>query len=185
MDMTVVCLLSLQNKCVDPERTLQPTTVKQSDFLGNVHNKKQLISALTDILQEEGLQVEQAKADADSLIVSTAIQTAKKNTGRPVVVVGTDTDFLVMLVAQATPELDLYMLCSHKPKTIYRINYIKQSLGNISQYLPFLHAVSGCDTMSALYNQGRLKAIRPAQSNEDFVTQMNVFIQPHSTQEEI
>lgn len=110
-----------------------PTTVKQSDFLGNAHNKKQLISALTDILQE-GLQVTQAKADAYSLIVFTAIQTAQKNTGNSVAVAGTDTELLVMLVAHAIPELDLYMLCSHKLRTIYRINDIKQSLGNISQY---------------------------------------------------
>lgn len=162
-----------------------PTTVKQSDFLGNAPNKKQRISSLTDLLQAEGLQVKQAKADADSLTAFTAIQTAQNNTDNPVVVVGTDTDLLVMLMAHATSELVLYMPCSHKPKTIYRISDIKQSLGKISQNLPFLHAVSGCDTTLAMYNQGKLKALRLDQSNENLASQMNLFMQPGSTQEEI
>ena len=84
-----------------------PVTVKQSEFLGNAHNKKQLIFALSNILQREGIQVKHAKADADSFIISTSIETAMKNAGGSVVVVGTDTDLLVMLVGHATPELDL------------------------------------------------------------------------------
>ena len=85
----------------------------------------------------------------------------------------------------ATPELNQYLLCRDKSKTIYRINDIKQLLGNITQYLPFLRAVAGCDTTSAVYNQGNLKALRLAENNENIALQINVFIQTGNTKKEI
>ena len=75
------------------------TTTSQAAFLANGHNKERLIQMLSVIMHQSGIIVKQAKADADSLIVSTALNLAES--GNPVVVFGTDTDILVMLVAQA------------------------------------------------------------------------------------
>ena len=53
---------------------------------------------LSDLLIQAGVHVKQAQADADALIVSTALSLAESI--KPSVVVGTDTDLLVMQVAQ-------------------------------------------------------------------------------------
>jgi len=50
------------------------------------------------------INVKQAETDADSLIVSTALALAESE-DLPVIVVGTDTDLLVMLVARATTSM--------------------------------------------------------------------------------
>ena len=76
-----------------------PTTTSQNEFLGNGGNKTRLINALTPLLENAGIIVKQAVSDADTLIVETALQRAMSSQV-PVVVVGTDTDILVMLVAR-------------------------------------------------------------------------------------
>ena len=85
-----------------------PTTTSQSEFLGNRNNKTRLIQILSDMLITSGILVKQAAADADSLIVLTALQMAEAGDGSPVVVIGTDTDILVMLIARATASMNLY-----------------------------------------------------------------------------
>ena len=73
---------------------------------------------------------------------------------KPVVVVGTDTDLLIMLVTLTTINMDLYMSCCKNPTTLYRVHDIQASIGDISKYLMVLYAITGCDTVSALYRQG-------------------------------
>ena len=75
-----------------------PTTTPQKDFLTNGKNQTRLIHELTKVLNDAGVTVKQAEADADHLIVTTALEIASQN-GKQVVVVGTDTDLLVMLIA--------------------------------------------------------------------------------------
>ena len=131
------------------------TTTSQAAFLAN-HNKERLIQMLSDIMHHSGILVKQAKADADACIISTALSLAES--GKPVVVVGTDTDILVMLVAQATTNMDVYILCRENPTTLYRVRDIQDNIGDTSTYLMVLHAITGCDTVSALYRQGKRKA---------------------------
>ena len=47
-----------------------PTTTSQADFLGNVKNKGRLIKLLTHHLMNAGIDVQQARSDADSMIIS-------------------------------------------------------------------------------------------------------------------
>ena len=54
--------------------------------------------------------IKQTEADATNLIVYTA-QAVAESEQVPVVVVGKDTDLLVMLVAPATTSTDMHMLC--------------------------------------------------------------------------
>ena len=67
--------------------------------------------------------VKQTDADADSLIVSTALALA--GSSKPVVVVSTDTDILVMLVTQVVLNMDLHMLCQKNPTMLYNIQDIQ------------------------------------------------------------
>ena len=51
-------------------------TVSQQSFLSNGHNKMELLKLLVPELVEDGHNVSQATADADRMIVSTALATA-------------------------------------------------------------------------------------------------------------
>ena len=72
-------------------------SVCQADFLGNSYNKQRLIKIIIDHMQAVSINVKQAIGDADTMIVGTAMQCATSS--QEVVVIGTDTDLLVMLVA--------------------------------------------------------------------------------------
>ena len=95
------------------ELDMKATTPKKS-FLINNNNKARLIDKLMLELQHNGINCKQHESDADHLIISTAMEIAGLNT-KPVVVVGTDTDLLVMLVAQCLPNMNIFMLFQHSP----------------------------------------------------------------------
>ena len=158
------------------------TTTTQAAFLANGNNKERLIEMLRDLLNEAGVHVKQAQADADALIVSTALSLAES--GKPVVVVGTDTDLLVMLVAQATTDMDLYMLCCRNPLTVYRVHDIQKSIGCTSKHLMALHAITGCDTVSALYRQGKRKAFNLVHNKKDYGL-LHTFSNAASSQQQV
>ena len=86
------------------------TTTTQKTFLANSKNKARLIDKLTTELHHAGVLVKQDPADADHLIVSTAL-TLSQTEMKPVVVVGTDTDVLVMLISQSFSDMDIHTLC--------------------------------------------------------------------------
>lgn len=133
-------------------------SISQADFLSNSHNKTRLITLLTRSLREVGVTVHQAKGDADTLIVSTALQEC--TTGRDVLVVSTDTDVLVMLVARSEGNPKLTVLhpgTRTVPSKMYDVSQINEKLGSTKECLLFSHAVSGCDTTSAIYGKGKKK----------------------------
>lgn len=158
------------------------TSTTQAAFLANSNNKRSLIEMLSSMLNQSGIAVKQASADADALIVSTALSLAES--GEPVVVVGTDTDLLVMLVAQATTDMDLYMLCSTNPTTLYRVHEIQESLGKTSQHLMVLHAITGCDTVSAVYRHGKRKAFNLVHNKKQY-DQLKTFTNADSTHQQV
>ena len=67
---------------------------KRDDFLSNKKNKHRFITLLQDYLQRQGCHTEQATADL--LIVQTGIA-ASENVSKPTILVGDDTDLLVLL----------------------------------------------------------------------------------------
>ena len=105
------------------------TMTTQAAFLANGLNKMRLITMLSNKLALCGIQVQQADADADRLIVSSSLSVAKESPGRPVVVTGTDTDLLVMLIAQAAPEMAIYMCVSNPPCALYDILAVQKEIG--------------------------------------------------------
>ena len=160
-----------------------PTTTSQAAFLTNSQNKTRLIQALRDKMSMSGICFQQAKADADTLIISTALRLAEK-TEVPVIVVGTDTDLLVMLVARATSSTDIYMLCCSNPTTLYNIRDIQRAIGDTAKHLMPLHAITGCDTVSGIYRQTKRKAFNLVHKRQDF-EQLEFFARVGSTHEEV
>ena len=119
------------------------------------------------------MHVKQAEADADTLIVWTALTKteSEKLTG---IVVGTDTDLMVMLVARATPSTIICMLCRSSLITLYNIHENQQAIGDTTLYLIFPHALTGSNTLSAIYFQGKRKAFNIIHTN---TTTMNFWTQ--------
>lgn len=160
-----------------------PTTTTQAALLANSNNKKRLIQTLREQMLMAGIHVKQAEADADTLIVSTALTTAESEE-LPAIVVGTDTDLLVMLVAQATPSTAMYMLCRSSPTTLYNIHEFQHAIGDTTKHLMFLHAVTGCDTVSAIYRQGKRKAFNIIHKKQDYEL-LDTFTKTGSTHDEV
>lgn len=162
-----------------------PTTTSQGAFLGNNCNKSRLIQILSQDLRSIGISVKQAESDAVVLIVSTALAMSEPNNDRPVVVVGTDTDLLAMLVARASSSMDVFMLCHRNPVTLYSIKQRQQALGSTKQHILFTHGITGCDTTSALYGQGKVKALKLTQKDANLSSYMYVFAQTSSTHADV
>ena len=86
------------------------TTIAQTAFLANGKNNARLIDKLRTVLQRAGVLVKQDPGDADHLIVATVLTLAQRER-KSVVVVGTDTDLLVMFISQSYSGMDIHMLC--------------------------------------------------------------------------
>ena len=162
------------------------TTVSQAAFLGNPYNKQGLINALIDDLQAAGIVVKQAIGDADTLIVSTALHYASES--QPTVVIGTDTDLLVMLVARTPPDCNIWQVNPGSSKTqqkAYNVPAIQKELGSLKDNLLFLHAATGSDTTSAPYQQGKKKGYKTLKKNDDLAQTVKIFNIPEADAEDI
>lgn len=162
---------------------LMVVTMTQEQFLSNDRNKARLISLLTERLEGEGFSVKQANEDADHLIVATALEVSQEH--EKVVVVGEDTDLLIMLNALATPSANIYFSKPGRgttPSKVYGPNSFKLA-DNIRRPLIFLHAISGCDTTSALFKQGKKKVVKLLVKNECLLEEIKPFFE-HDTKAE-
>ena len=84
--------------------------------------------------------------------MSTALDASKE---KPVTVVADDTDVAVMLIYHWNEELsDIYF---HKERgdKCWSIREALKSLSSIKQHILFIHAWSGCDSVSAIFGKGK------------------------------
>ena len=103
----------------------------------------------------KGITVKQAKSDADALIVSTALQTAE-TTQNSVIVVGNDTDLMAILISQADPSYDNFLMVETNPPLFYKISDIQSKYDRQHcELCLFLHYFTSSDTTSAFYNKGK------------------------------
>ncbi|KYN12193.1 hypothetical protein ALC57_15644 [Trachymyrmex cornetzi] len=148
-------------------------TISQEKFLANDRNKKRLIEMLTTKFLNAGFEVEQAEEDADRLIVITAI--SKLSEFDSVIIIGEDIDLLVLLTALASNNQNIYLLKPGKGKIEQQI-YSSTSLQvdkSVAENIAFVHAFSGCDSTSALFNQGKIKLLNILKQN----TQLNEIVE--------
>jgi hypothetical protein len=111
-------------------------------------------------LATEGFECKQCDGDADTLIVSTALDLAA--VGESVTVIAEDTDILIMLAHHLTADMNNVTLVSEVKKSR---KYIKRSIdiralqnsigGEVCEQLLAIHALGGCDTTSALFGVGK------------------------------
>ena len=106
-------------------------TSKREEFLPNAKNKQRFINLLSDALRRVNCQVKQAPGDADVTIVRAAVDSGQST---PTVLVGDDTDLLVLLCFH-TDIHGCNVFFRPEPKTnvthrrVLNIKKVKQQLG--------------------------------------------------------
>lgn len=163
-----------------------PVNMSKEQFLSNENNKQRLISLLTKRLTDEHFKVKQATEDADSLIVASAVDVARHS--ECAVIVGEDTDLLVVLTALSNPDSsNIYLLKPGKGKqsdVVYSPQNYKFSTKSKDNIL-FLHAFSGCDSTSSFFGQGKLKLLKALEENKNLQDLAQIFKKPDATADEI
>ena len=92
--------------------------------------------------------------DADTMVAAAAIELAAL--GKQVTVIADDTDILFLLIHHFKEEMSDICFSSEKISKTWSIKDIIQQIGpSLKQYILFLHAWLGCDTTSAIYDQGK------------------------------
>lgn len=135
-------------------------------------------------MEQAAIEVKQAEEDADVLIVNTAISLAA--TFKNVFVVGEDIDLLVLLTALSPPQSNIYLLKPGRGKTAerqYSTNSFKYK--KASNNIIFLHAFSGCDTTSSLFNKGKMKLCSLVEKNAQLDAIIGVYKDKEARAEEI
>ena len=142
---------------------------------------------LSDRFEDNSIKTIHAASDADLFICQTAVDSASRC---PTTLMGEDTDLLVLLCFHAKPNsFDLYFRSEGKQTTkkrrIWNIKWLQQALGpDTCQLLPFVHAISGCDTTSRLFGIGKGVPLKKLKSNPDFKQQAEIFSR-ESTRDDI
>ncbi|CAH1111936.1 unnamed protein product [Psylliodes chrysocephalus] len=150
-------------------------TMPKEQFFPNDYNKERLISMLLEKLVQHGFEVRISIEDADTLIVNTAIQLASNFA--TVIIIEDDTDLLILLTTKAPNSSNMYVMKPGKEtsqNTFCSPRYFNFS-SVVKQNLLFLRAISGCNTTSAFYRQGKLKFVKLLQKNTTLQESVNVF----------
>ncbi|KAG1670492.1 Sulfotransferase family cytosolic 2B member 1 [Nymphon striatum] len=121
-------------------------------FLSNSHNKTQLISFLADHLTLDGQAVHICRGDADTKIVSTALEVANDST---TIVVADDTDVAVMLLYHWNENISDVFFLQERGKKCWSIRKAQLEVLDFKEHLLFIHAWSGCDSTSAIFGKGK------------------------------
>ena len=154
--------------------------MNKKTFLANPRNKQQFIHLLgSELEKSEDITVKHAAADADYDIAISACNMALAKT---VVVVGDDTDLLVLLQHHYQPadHRPIFMQTSTK---LFNIAVLKRGLEPaLRPSLLFIHAMSGCDTTSRPFGIGKVAALGKWHELKDVA---QAFLDPNKTQEEI
>ena len=154
--------------------------MKKKSFLANPKNKQKFIDLLgSEMVKEKGIQVRHSIGDADYDIVVSACTIAMT---RPVVVVGDDTDLLILLQHHFTPT-DHETIYLQTSTQLIDISILQKTLDpDLGHALLFIHALSGCDTTSRLYGIGKLSVMNKYRSLQEA---SKLFILPDRNHTEI
>ena len=167
---------------INPENKMPFT---QDRYLSNTENKAAFIKFLSIFLKDTGIKIVNCPGDADAVIVKTALALARKNKVRPIIVAADDTDIAVMLVHHWCNDLsDIYFLQERWNKA-WSVKDSCAANDNIKKDLLFLHAFSGCDTTSAIFNQGKEKIVSICNKSSEMKDISEVMNSPWSTQSEV
>jgi len=176
-----------RSKCLKGNHTIFD---RNTPFLSNSVNKQNRINLFPEYLEAIGCQVLHAHNDADHLIVDTAVVAAAES-GSSIVIIGEDTDLLVLLCSNDTTSVkNMYFMSDSKSatkkKTIWKLDNTRTVLGEeVCKCLPFIHAFSGCDTTSHIYRVGKSVLLKKCIKDENIRQLASIFLQPEVTHDTV
>ena len=164
---------------------------KQHEFLANEKNKSQFIDLLKQRLSRDVHNVKQSENNADTLIVKFALDFA--HSGYVTAVAADDTDISVLLLHhyRTTAMAEIFLLSEAAKRQRQGIKFINvrrlmNLLGQtLVSHLLFIHAWSGCDTTSAIFNQGKAAILRKLEKSEEVQGISRLFNCDNVTQEQV
>ena len=126
-------------------------------FFSNAKNKHELIKLLSDVFTSNGIEVHVATDDADTMIVSKALNLSLQS---EVEIKAEDTDILCLLI-------------HHDNDIVMTTRSDSHSIGNIvnaldptqKELLLFIHSFSGSDTVRSIYGFGKEAILKKSCSN--------------------
>ena len=127
-----------------------------------VVTKGELVLSNIDSLAGDSSLSPNSAEEADQKLVRHALQCVRSGV-RNIVVRTVDTDVILLLVAYRHSEANtasnvFAWMAAGKETSYYNINTISSILGpEQCKALPFFHAMTGCDTTSYFFNQGKCK----------------------------
>ena len=124
----------------------------QEKFLSNENNKKSFIILISKYLEEDDQTVVKCDGDADTSTVSAAIRLASPKNDNPFIVVVNDTDIAIMLLYHWNVLMSDIIFNSKKSQTAWSMKSACFNFEN-REHLLFVHAWSGCDTVSAIFGK--------------------------------
>lgn len=162
--------------------------IPQELFLSSSKNKSRFIGMLIEVLEENSFKCKQANDDADTLIVTTAIEKTEIATNNSkVAILAEDVDVLVILAALTPGDREIFYIKPPKCKTP-GATYSSKSLDHspiIKENILFLHAMSGCDTTSAFYGKGKTKLGDVLKKSVELQDAAKIFKQPYASLDEL
>ena len=150
----------------------------KSAFLTNRQNKEQFVQQLGTEFVKAGIRVVQSTGDADVDIVKTVCERAHTT---PVILIAEDTDLLVLLLHHMDQNHEKVWLQTRTKIVDLQLLATQLSAEN-RRSLPYIHAVSGCDTTSRPFMIGKSTALARQQFLHDDAA---VFLDPNSCKERI
>lgn len=160
---------------------------KKEHFLSNKKNKIKLIESICKELDKSGIKSITADDDADTEVVNAGIKALESFSKS--IVVGNDTDILILLIALAPENKAIYFrkdVGGRNPSSIcYDIVKLKSVYKNVVRLMLFAHAVSGCDTTSYFFGVGKIKAVELIKANDEAKHAAEPFLNQSSSKDTI
>ena len=152
--------------------TINTKLPSRDAVMHSTENKKQLISLLfrcsmgENIIVIDEVNAEYHHEEADVTMVSYVLHHAQQGSEN-IVVLSDDTDVLVLLLYWFwKTQLKAKLYLKHFNNKLININDTANSLGDKCLPLLAVHAITGCDTSSFLFGQGKAKALRELMKND-------------------
>ena len=148
----------------------------QERLLSNPHNKTEIIALISTYLRNNDITVINCAGDADTEIVSTALEYSTNTDDRRVIVVADDTDIAVMLLYHWKETMMDIIFYQQRMNRGWSMKTVSPSINTIKDHLLFIHAMSGCDTTSAAFGKGKvgfLNLVKKSETLKDLSDTMN------------
>ena len=138
----------------------------QEKILSKVNNKIKFICFISQLVADDAQNVINCDSDADTKIVQASINTSMKST-KTAVVVADNTDIAIMLLYHWKDQMCDFLFYTAQLQKAWSLSAVSQKINYCKDHLLFVHAWSGCDTVSAPFGKGKVGFLKLVEKNEE------------------